>query len=104
MSDSLEREFHEEMLRLFRESKEEGYTPSRFLQMVNEMGGLAAAKALINEPRPSDGFRRLWEMGRLDLTVEYVAAYEPRYRELFTQQERMGARRRYDDYKATRPE
>lgn len=104
MPTALDREFHEEMLRLFRESKEEGYTPSRFLQMVNEIGGLAAAKALINEPHPSDGFQRLWEMGRLDLTVEYVAAFEHRYRELFTQEERMAARRRYDEYKASRPD
>jgi hypothetical protein len=44
--------------------------------MVNEMGGVGAAKKLINDPFPSDGFRRLWETGRLDLTVEYVVAFE----------------------------
>lgn len=60
MPANLERAFHQEMLRLYREAKEEGYTPSVFLQMVNEMGGLAAAKKLINELQPSDGFRRLW--------------------------------------------
>lgn len=37
-------------------------------------------------------------MGRLDLTVEYVAAFEPRFRVLFTREERLAARRRHDDY------
>ncbi len=94
-----ERAFHEEMLRLYRDTREEGYIASLFLQMVTERGGLAAAKKLINDPKPSDGFRRLWEMGRLDLTVEYVAAYSTEYRELFTHEERTSARRRYEEYK-----
>ena len=65
---TLEGDFHADMLRLCREAKQEGYTPSYFLRTVNEMGGLAAAKKLINDDRPSEGFTRLWEMGRLDLT------------------------------------
>lgn len=98
-ASTLEPEFHEEMLRVYRDAREEGYTASLFLGMVTEMGGLAAAKKLINDPKPSDGFRRLWEMGRLDLTVEYVASFELKYRELFTQTERLSARRRYEEYK-----
>ena len=96
---TLERDFHGEMIRCYKEAKEEGYIPSLFLQMVNEMGGVATAKKLINEPAPSDGFRRLWEMGRLDLTVEYVVAFQPRYRSLFTPAERLSARKRYEEYK-----
>ena len=96
---SLEREFPGEMIRCYKEAKEEGYTPSLFLQMVNDMGGVATAKKLINDPTPSDGFRRLWEMGRLDLTVEYVVAFETKYRALFTQAERLAARKRYEEYK-----
>ena len=95
---ALHREFHEAMLDLFREAKQEGYTASAFLQMVNDMGGLNAARRLINDPTPSDGFRRLWEMGRLDLTVEYVVAFEPKYRDLFTDEERVAARNRYEEY------
>ena len=67
--------------------------------MVNEMGGVATARKLVNDPSPSDGFRRLWEMGRLDLTVEHVVAFEGKYRDLFTPGERLAARRRYDEYK-----
>jgi hypothetical protein len=94
-----EQEFHETMIGLYKEAKEEDYTPSAFLDMVYRMGGLAAAKQLINDPQPSDGFRRLWEMGRLDLTVEYVVAFESKFHSLFTQSERLAARRRYEEYK-----
>jgi hypothetical protein len=96
---TLEREFHGEMISCYKEAREEGYTPSIFLQMVNEMGGVAAAKKLINDATPSDGFRRLWEMGRLDLTVEYVVTSETKYRDLFTPAERLSARKRYEEYK-----
>src|SRR3954470_6345230 len=96
---ALETEFHAEMIRCYKEAREEGYIASAFLQMVNGMGGVAAAKQLINDPSPSDGFRRLWEMGRLDLTVEYVVAFETKYRSLFTQAERLAARKRYEEYK-----
>ena len=95
----LEHDFNEEMIGLYKEAKEEGYTASAFLDMVYRLGGLAAAKRLINDPQQSDGFRRLWEMGRLDLTVEYVAVFESRFRSLFTQAERLAARRRYEEYK-----
>ena len=95
----LEREFHSEMIRCYKEAKEEGYTPSLFLQIVNEMGGVATAKKLINDATPSDGFRRLCEMGRIDLTVEYVVVFETKYRGLFTAIERLSARKRYEEYK-----
>ena len=102
MPTTIEQEFHESMISLYKEAKEEGYTASAFLNMVYGMGGVAAAKQLINDPQPSDGFRRLWEMGRLDLTVEYVVAFEPKYRRLFTQAERIAARKRYEEYKRSR--
>ena len=95
---TVEGDFHAEMLRLYREAKQEGYTPSYFLRMVNEMGGLAAAKKLIGDERPSEGFTRLWEMGRLDLTVESVAL-EPRYRELFSPEQLRRARQRLREYR-----
>ena len=41
------RGFHNEMLRIYEEAKEFGYTPTYFLGMVNELGGVAAAKRLL---------------------------------------------------------
>jgi hypothetical protein len=34
-------------------------------------------------------------MGRLDVTAEYVVAFEGKYRSLFTLAERLAARKRY---------
>ncbi len=47
-----------------------GYRPSYFLQMLGEHGAVETARRLIVAPSESEGFTRLWELGRLDLTVE----------------------------------
>lgn len=47
-----------------------GYRPAQFLQMLGTMGGYRAAIALLSQPRPSEGFAKLWQGGRLDLSVE----------------------------------
>jgi hypothetical protein len=44
---------------------------------------------------PSSGFTRLWELKRLDLTVEALALREP-WRRLFTDVELEKARQRLD--------
>lgn len=48
---ALEQEFHEAMIDLYKDAKEEGYTASAFLNMVYDLGGLGAAKKLINDPQ-----------------------------------------------------
>lgn len=96
MTDS-EQGFHAEMHRVIRDSRAAGYNPSYFARMVEEMGGLAAARKLINDNTPSEGFTKLWEMKRLDLSVEAVALTPP-WTSLFTQAERLKARQRRHDY------
>lgn len=68
------------------------YRPGYFLDMLNERGGAATAHALL-AGRPSDGFAKLWELKRLDLSVEAVALQEP-WRALFSEQELRTAERR----------
>lgn len=69
----VERAFHARMLQIYVAAKEEaGYNATRFLAMVNEYGGLEAAKMLLHATTVSDGYTALWERGRLDLTVEAV--------------------------------
>ena len=89
--------FHEAMLDIYRAAAEIGYYPSLFLRMVNDRGGLAAARQLINDARPSEGFARLWELNRLDLSVEAVALREP-WSQLFTPEELASARKRLEDH------
>ena len=52
--------------------REDGYPARRFLAMVRGRGGLEAARQLLAKPGISEGFRRLAEAGKLDLTMEYL--------------------------------
>lgn len=60
------------------------YRPSYFLQMLSSVGGYEAVVTLISQPSPSDGFTKLWERGRLDLSVEALVV-ESKWREHFDQ-------------------
>lgn len=74
--------WHREMLNIHAEARAIGYSASRFIQMLNERGGLAAAKGLIDSDQPSEGFTKLWKLQRLDISVE-ARALKPEYRALF---------------------
>ncbi len=85
---NLENQFEQEMLQLYVLAKQEcGYNATRFLRLVSEKGGLAAAKQLIRKEGGTDGFASLWEHHRLDLSVE-AHVLKPEYAALFTQEER----------------
>ena len=96
--DELERRFHQAMVSIYDTAKRElGYNATRFLQMLSNQGGLATAKQLLWDDRPSDGFTTPWERGRLDLTVEaYVMANE--FAGLFTEADRNRTRDRLKAY------
>jgi hypothetical protein len=85
--------FDEAMLDVYREAKAIGYVPVRFLQMVQERGGLETARYLLHEKNVSEGFTALWTRGRLDLTVEAVVLKD-RWSSLFTPEELKIARER----------
>ena len=74
-----------------------GYTPTRFLQMVRQHGGVEACKLLLRPEIPaSHGFCRLRELGRLDLSVEHIAQ-SPEWADLFTVAEKDAARWRIEN-------
>lgn len=89
-------QFHQEMLRIYKEAAGFGYRPTYFLRMVNEQGGLVAARKLLRDGTVSYGFVQLWRKGRLDISVEAVVL-DPRWRDLFTSNELDVARRRLED-------
>lgn len=92
--------FDQAMLGIYRRAKDEaGYTATIFLRMITDRGGLSTAKALINSPKPSAGYTALYELGRLDLTVEAMVLETPEWRELFTDDELRRARRRLVQYR-----
>jgi hypothetical protein len=86
------RAFDEAMMQIYVRAKEEvGYTATRFHQMLTTHGGIETARRLL--PQMSDGFTRLWQEKRLDLTVESLIL-EQKWHELFSDDEREVARRR----------
>ena len=94
----LERRFHRAMIGIYETANSAcHYNATRFLGMLSTQGGLATAKALLATDRPSEGFTRLWECGRLDLTVE-AHVLKPEYAPLFTQQEKDVAAARLELY------
>ena len=97
--DRLEEQFTEAMFQIYRRAKSEAsYNAKMFLQMISRQGGLRTAKTLINSAKPSNGYTALFELGRLDLTVEALVVEDVRWRSLFTQEELARAHRRLQDY------
>ena len=86
------------MVHIFRKTGEEfGYWPHRYLRMVRRLGGVDTAKRLLAENDVSDGFMRLVEERRLDLSVEHLVL-RPQFAALFTDYERGVARERLRRY------
>ena len=94
---TLEEEFHKGCLEGYEAGKRElGYNATYFLQMVNQHGGVQAAKLLLNSKNVPAGLFTLWEHGRLDMSLENFVL-DPKYRSLFTEQELKTARRRLEE-------
>ncbi len=94
MATGLEAEFHRAMLNIYDAAAKLGYRPVRFLQMVHEHGGVAAAKRLLSGPVAQSGLTTLWELGRLDISMEALLVHE-RWKPL---EERQAARERLSAY------
>jgi len=98
MMSRAETEFNKDLLLGTRRLKKEiGYNPTRFNQMVADYGGVGAVRRLLSGSDASDGFTTLWEDHRLEMSVE-AQVLLPWYEELFTEEERPGARRRLGQY------
>lgn len=94
----LKEQFDQAMLDIYRDVKKHcNYNATYFFQMLNERGGIAAARYLITTNTPSEGFTKLWVCGRLDLTVEAVVL-KPEYASLFSEEELELARKRLEEY------
>src|SRR5260221_459846 len=74
---------------------------ARVIHMVTENGGVETAHLLLAKD-PTDGFTKLWEKKRLDLSVEALIL-KPQFASLFDEVERENARKRLADYGYTAP-
>lgn len=92
----LENLFHNDLINALTQAKEEcGYNATRCMQMIARDGGLATAKRLIgnDSSQMTDGFIKMWENRRLELTIEFLVL-KPEYEALFTEEERQVCRER----------
>ena len=78
------------------------YKPTGFIHMVNELGAVEAAKRLLLKNTVSDGYIKLYEKDRLDLSVEAIVL-EYEFSGIFTEKELYIARKRLNEfnYKST---
>lgn len=80
---ALEHEFEDACIASIPEAQSLGYNPTRFMQMVGELGARERARRLMNAQQFPEGFSRLWELHRLDLTIEAFVHDNPRFWVLF---------------------
>ena len=90
----LELQFQNEMLYTYREAKKLGYKPGIFLDMIATYGAVETAKKLLaTEDYIQEGIKRLWELKRLDLSME-ASVIKSEYKSLFTDKELATAHKR----------
>ena len=95
---ALENEFTLKLLADYREAVQAcNYEATAFLRMIGDSGGVGACRRLLATDSPSEGFRRLWECRRLDLTFEAAIWDNPRWHSLFNPEELTEAHRRLDE-------
>jgi len=98
MTSDIVQEFNDDMIQIYHRAKKEcHYNATYFLRMVSNHGGIDTAKILLSSEGPQYGFEKLWECGRLDLTVEALVR-QPKYSSLFTVPEIQAAEKRLKDY------
>ena len=99
MDEKTNREFNQAMLDIYNKARSEAnYTPSVFFRMISEHGGYETARRLIHSPNVSEGYVKLFELGRLDLTVEAVIIEDEQWLGLFTERELEICRKRLHAY------
>lgn len=97
MAQNVEAAFDAAMHQVYQSALSEcGYRATRFLQLVDTHGAVAAAKQLLQSRKHPEGLTKLWECKRLDLSMEALVLEEP-WRSLFTEEELGIARKRLQD-------
>jgi hypothetical protein len=72
---------------------------NRTIALIYELGGVGAVRRLMTTyaTQPSEGYTKLWEAGRLDLSFEALMV-TPRFAPLFEEHELQWALQRLADY------
>lgn len=89
--EELRQHFFNAINRSIEESKNLGYEPTIFLQMIQNKHPVEVVKRLVISGDMQTGFTNLIQLGRPELTIESILL-EERFTTLFTNQEREAAR------------
>lgn len=92
---TIEDRLKEDLLDIAEQTAKYHYYPARFIQMVHGQGAVATAKALLGDSHIQSGLIRLWDLRRLDISLE-ATILKPEYRDLFTTEEIRSARERLE--------
>lgn len=99
--DQAERGFRNELLDAVSECRKFGYSPTRFVAMLNTRTSFEVARSLLGSA-VSEGFTTLWEKNRLDLSVEAIVL-KPEWKAHFTEEELRIARHRLAEVRYRAP-
>ena len=92
----LENQFHQAMLDVYNNAKEYEYYATYFKRMIDQHGGVEAAKRLLAKGEIQQGLSKLWELNLLDQSMEALVI-QKRFQPLFTSEEIVEARRRLEE-------
>lgn len=93
----LEAEFTQALEGTIEAAKQRGYVPTYFMQMLGQYGGVETAKRLLVKSEPQEGLIELWRLNLLHESMEAVICDNPRFHELFDQEEIEKAHNRLDE-------
>jgi 5-methylcytosine-specific restriction enzyme A len=89
-------QFQHAMIGVYENAKIHDHFTTYFKRMIDEYGGLGAAKRLLAKREIQEGLMKLWELGLLDQSMEALVIQE-RFRPLFTETEIAEAHRRLEE-------
>lgn len=79
------------------------YAPTGLLELVDDYGGIEAARNLIHRSSPSPGYQKLYHRRLLNLTVEALVL-QPQWARLFDREDLIAARSRLSKYEFEFPQ
>ena len=77
--------------------RETTYKPTQFMDMVQRNGAFDTCITLVRTEPPSEGFAKLWEMKRLDLTAE-AQMIRPEFASVIPEEDVARAKKRLKAY------
>lgn len=99
---TLEDDFHHAMIGVYETARQHGYIATYFKRMLDEHGGLNAAKRLLTGNTIKSGLMKLWELRLLEHSMEALVVQE-RFCPLLAEAEIQEAQRRLDELGLVRP-